>query len=390
VDRKGFILAAAANHSYCEGSFLEESDLEDIRAGLITVKKGESEYFTQAVIRLTVPIIEKDKVLGAVILYSPILGINRALYSIVEMIVVAGLLSLVIAFLIGIYLSKRLSEPIMNLTAASAAIANGEKNVEVPVDTNIEEINQFGLAFNYMAAKIEENENKMKDFVANVSHELRSPLTAIKGFIQALIDNKGKTEQDRIKFLHIISRETNRLDYLVDDLLTLTKAENDNSEIPDEADSVKIVKEVVSQYKSIANDKGINFSIRDYENIPKVRVVTNELKQIVINLIDNAIKYSLPQSLIEIWFEKDDQFVRISVSDQGYGIPEEDLPRIWDRFYRVDKARSRETGGTGLGLSIVKELVEKNYGTVNAESYPGKGSVFSFTVPIFVVEASIS
>lgn len=182
VDQQGSILAAAANHSYCEGSFLEESELRDIRAGLVTVKRGQAEYFTQAVIRLTVPIIDKDEVLGAVILYSPILGINRALYSIVEMIVVAGLLSLVIAFLIGLYLSKRLSEPIINLTAASAAIANGEKNVEVPVDTNIEEMNQFGLTFNYMAGKIEENENKMKDFVANVSHELRSPLTSIKGF----------------------------------------------------------------------------------------------------------------------------------------------------------------------------------------------------------------
>lgn len=382
VDKKGSVLAAAANHRYCEGNALAESELRDMRAGLVTVTRGQAQYFTQSVIRVTVPIIDKDDVLGAIILYSPILGISRALHSIVEMIVFAGLLSLVIAFLIGMYLSKRLSEPIINMTAASAAIANGEKNVEVPVDTNIEEINQFGKTFNYMAGKIEENEEKMKNFVANVSHELRSPLTSIKGFVQALIDNKGKTEQDRKKFLHIVSRETGRLDNLVSDLLTLAKADNDNNEVADEVDAVKIVHEILTQFKTVASEKGISFMIRDDESVPKIKVIPNELKQIIINLVDNAIKFSSCPSTIEIGFETLGQCMHISIADQGCGIPEGDLPYIWDRFYRVDKARSRETGGTGLGLSIVKELAEKNYGTVDAKTTFGKGSTFIVAFPV--------
>lgn len=384
VDKNGKVLAAAANHDYCEGNSLEESELRDLRAGLITVRKGETQYFTQAVIRVTVPVIDKENVLGAIILYSPILGISNALRTIIEMIVFAGLLSLVIAFLTGLYLSKRLSEPIIDLTSASAAIANGEKNVEVPVNTNLEEINQFGITFNYMADKIEKNEAKMNDFVANVSHELRSPLTSIKGFVQALIDNKGKNEQDRKKFLHIISRETSRLEQLVTDLLNLSKADNDINKVVNEVDVTKIVNDILMQFKAVASEKGIKFLDRGSVNVPKIKVDPNDFKQILINLIDNAIKFSSSQSSIEIGFEEEGDSLRISIADNGYGIPEEDLPHIWDRFYRVDKARSRETGGTGLGLSIVKQLVENNGGTVDAESTLGKGSIFSVKLPISI------
>lgn len=344
VDKKGAVIATAANHEYCEGNYLEASELKKMQSGSISVYKGKSQYFQEPVIRVIIPIIQEEKVIGAIVLYSPIQGINKVLASLSQLVLTAGIISLAIAFLIGIILSRRISRPILTITEASTLIAKGQKQVTVPTDTRIEEINQLGRTFNDMSSKVEANEERMKEFVANVSHELRSPLTSIKGFVKALIDNKGKTPEAQHRFLTIINDETDRLSQLVNDLLILSRSEEE----------IFLKPEVIKLKEFIEN---------------------------VLNLLDNALKYSPPGGNVSISLKESEEMISISISDSGLGIPESDLPHIWDRFYRVDKDRSRETGGTGLGLAIVKQLTEKNGGQVEVESVLSKGSTFSVRFP---------
>lgn len=377
VDKKGAVIAAAANHDYCEGNYLETSELNDLQSGNISVRKGQSQYFEEPVIRVIIPINEEERVIGAIILYSPIQGINKALESLSQMVLTAGIISLAIAFLIGIIFSRRLSRPILSITEASISIAKGQKHVTVPTDTRIEEINQLGKTFNDMSRKVEANEERMKEFVANVSHELRSPLTSIKGFAEALIDSKGKTLVAQKRFLTIINDETNRLSQLVNDLLILSRSDEEISLKLEEIELKKFIEDVLTSFHSRAEESSITMEVISEETPIFLKIDLNSLTQIIVNLVDNALKYSTQGGNVSISLKESAEMISISVSDSGLGIPERDLPYIWDRFYRVDKDRSRETGGTGLGLAIVKQLTEKNGGQVEVESVLGKGSTFS-------------
>ena len=381
VDKKGAVIATAANHEYCEGNYLEASELKKMQSGSISVYKGKSQYFQEPVIRVIIPIIQEERVIGAIILYSPIRGINKALASLSQLVLTAGIISLAIALLIGIVLSRRISRPILTITEASTLIAKGQKQVTVPTDTSIEEINQLGKTFNDMSSKVEANEERMKEFVANVSHELRSPLTSIKGFIEALIDNKGKTPEAQQRFLTIINDETDRLSQLVNDLLILSRSEEEISLKPEVIELKEFIEHVLTSFHSRAEENSINMEVISEQDSIFLKIDANSLKQVFVNLLDNALKYSPLGGNVSISLKESEEMISISISDSGLGIPERDLPNIWDRFYRVDKDRSRETGGTGLGLAIVKQLTEKNGGQVEVESVFGKGSIFSVRFP---------
>jgi len=381
VDKLGAVIAAAANHEYCEGNYLETSELKEMQAGTISVHKGQSQYFQEPVIRVIIPITQEDRVIGGIILYSPIHGIDQALASLTQMVLTAGIISLTIAFLIGIILSRRLSRPILTITEASMAIAKGEKQVNVPTNTGIEEINQLGKTFNDMTEKVEANDERMRQFVADVSHELRSPLTSVKGFVEALIDNKAKTPEAQQRFLAIINNETDRLSKLVNDLLILSKSEE---VVPLKPEVIKLkgfIEEVLIGFQTRIEENSINTKIIAKGNPIFLNIDVNSLKQIIVNLIDNALKYSLPGGNVSIALKESEDMISISIKDTGPGISESELPYIWDRFYRVDKARSRETGGTGLGLAIVKQLTDKCGGQVEVESVLGRGSIFSVRFP---------
>lgn len=381
VDKKGAVIAAAANHEYCEGNYLEASELKKMQSGSVSVSKGQSQYFQEPVIRVIIPINHEERIIGAIIFYTPIRGIDKALANVTQMVLSAGIVSLAIAFLIGIILSRRLSRPILTITEASISIAKGQKHVSVPTDTRIKEINQLGKTFNEMSSKVEANEERMKEFVANVSHELRSPLTTIKGFIEALIDNKGKTPEVQQRFLTIINDETDRLSHLVNDLLILSRSDAGSYLEPEDFVLKDFIENVITGFRSRAEENSITMEVISKVNSVLLKIDVNSLHQIIANLVDNALKYSPQGGNISISIEESEDMINILIRDSGLGIPEKDLPHIWDRFYRVDKDRSRETGGTGLGLAIVKQLTEKNGGEVEVESALGKGSIFCVRFP---------
>ena len=227
-------------------------------------------------------------------------------------------------------------------------------------------------------------ESMRKEFVANVSHELRTPLSVIKGFVETLVDGHREiAEADRDRFLRTVQRHTDRLHIILEDLLTLSRLESRNPGLKLEpTDFGGFIREIAEDYQRRAAASGHRIELQLGESLPPIAIDGVRLHQVFDNLLDNALKYTPPQSFITIRAAVLASELEIRVVDNGPGIPAKDLPHLFERFYRVDKGRSREKGGTGLGLSIVKHIIQLHGGRVWAESTPGQGTTFVVTLPL--------
>jgi two-component system phosphate regulon sensor histidine kinase PhoR len=226
-------------------------------------------------------------------------------------------------------------------------------------------------------------EQVRQDFVANVSHELRTPITSIKGFVETLIDGALDSPEEARRFLEIVAKQSDRLTAILEDLLILSRTEAGTSrkEIRlERSNLLEVIEAAVALCKPKASAKGIAITIACPEAL-EARMNAPLLEQAVTNLVDNAVKYSDSDERVLVEAEQNDEGVVLRVQDHGAGIPAEHLPRLFERFYRVDKARSRSLGGTGLGLSIVKHISSAHGGKVRVESTPGQGSTFSIYLP---------
>jgi len=224
-------------------------------------------------------------------------------------------------------------------------------------------------------------ETVRRDFVANVSHELKTPLTSIKGFVETLLEGALDDKRNSRNFLTIIQNHADRLDTLVNDLLSLSHLESKDMLLDIKEVNIKVeADEVISGFGSQLKKNNVEIKNELAPNI-LARADRDRIKQVFTNLIDNAIKFNRKNGTVKVYAEESSSKIKITIEDSGVGIPEKDISRIFERFYRVDKARSRELGGTGLGLSIVKHIVELHGGTVGLESNEGLGSKFFFTLP---------
>ena len=268
---------------------------------------------------------------------------------------------------------------------------SGEKTIEVnvvsilPSNKRMDEDGEGirgAIAVFHDITRLKQLEKIRQDFVANVSHELRTPLTTIKGYAETLLEGALK-EDLAFQFVQVIKRHTDRLTKIVEDLLMLSKVETKEFQLKMEVISVpNFIDDIIDFVKDPAEKKKVSLSRNEIPSSLAVKADRNYLEQILINLLDNAIKYTPEGGRVTVSaIEKDSKDIQFSIEDNGIGIPKEDLSRIFERFYRVDKGRSKELGGTGLGLSIVKHLVQAHGGRVWVESQPGKGSAFFFTVP---------
>lgn len=246
-----------------------------------------------------------------------------------------------------------------------------------------EESQVCGILVIYDITQIRRLENMRRDFVANVSHELRTPLTSIKGFIETLLDGALQDTKQSEHFLRLMQEDTHRLNRLIEDLLELSKIEA--KETPLNKKPLSLHQEAEKALASLASQLRAK-EITVENKIPaepgyRVNADQDRLQQILLNLLDNAIKFNAYKGAITLRAETLENKIKISIADTGPGIPEEARTRVFERFFRLDKARSRELGGTGLGLSIVKHLVEAHGGQISCENIPGKGARFSFTLP---------
>jgi two-component system phosphate regulon sensor histidine kinase PhoR len=229
--------------------------------------------------------------------------------------------------------------------------------------------------------RLKQLERTREEFVANVSHELRTPLSLIKGYVETLLDGARGNPEVAERFLKIIERNTKRLDLLIQDLLTISALEAGRMKLNLQPVALRpLVEKIFTDLKPPADNKNITLT----NQLPELTATADasRLEQVLANLVDNAIKYGRAKGHVTVGGKKrDDGKVEIFVQDDGPGIPTEALDRVFERFYRVDKARSREQGGTGLGLSIVKHIVQAHGGEVWVKSEPGKGATFFFTLP---------
>lgn len=225
-------------------------------------------------------------------------------------------------------------------------------------------------------------ENIRRDFVSNVTHELKTPLTAISGFVETLKSNENIPREKQIQFLGIIEDETKRLNELIEDVLTLSFIEQNLDIKPERINLIKILSDIILKLENIAEVKDIKLKLISEEKNIFIQSNKYSLTRIFINIIDNSIKYSPEGSVVSIKISYNNDNVRITVSDTGRGIAEDDLPRIFERFYRVDKSRTRKEKGTGLGLAIVKHLTKSIGGEIDLKSILGEGTDFSIILPI--------
>jgi two-component system phosphate regulon sensor histidine kinase PhoR len=231
--------------------------------------------------------------------------------------------------------------------------------------------------------RIRRLENVRREFVANVAHEIRTPVTSIKGFAETLLDGALSDQKNTRNFLRVIARQTDRLNAIIEDLLTLARIEEEAERAEIELKEQQIVgplRAAMQICEREASAKGITIDLACNDSITGT-INSILLEQAVANLIDNAIKYSEPKSSIHVGATQGNGEIIISVRDEGCGIPQEHLPRLFERFYRVDKARSRKLGGTGLGLAIVKHIIQAHGGRVTVTSTPGQGSTFTLYLP---------
>jgi two-component system phosphate regulon sensor histidine kinase PhoR len=228
---------------------------------------------------------------------------------------------------------------------------------------------------------LERLERVRRDFVANVSHELRTPLTAIQGFAETLLDGALEDFENNRRFVEIIHAQATRLSNIASDLLALSELDSGKTAAPEAVSIRSVLDSALLSVEVEARARNVAVRLGRIEHFEVLGQKTR-LEQVLVNLLDNAVKFNRPGGNVQVEALRLDGTGRIVISDTGIGIPSEDLPRIFERFYRVDKARSRAVGGTGLGLSIVKHAIENMGGTVLAESHLGKGSVFSIQLPV--------
>jgi two-component system phosphate regulon sensor histidine kinase PhoR len=251
------------------------------------------------------------------------------------------------------------------------------------VPLNVDGVRQGIVAVFHDISDLKKAENMRRDFVANVSHELRTPVTIIKGYAETLLD--GALESDPTharRFVEIISSHSERLTNLINDILTLSSLESKETIM--ELNPLDITGTITKgcmllQERAVQKDIAI-INETSGTSAPRVMADQGRLEQVVVNLLENAIKYTPNGGSVRLFTEDEGAYIKVSVADTGIGIPFKDLPRIFERFYRVDEARTREQGGTGLGLAIVKHIVQLHGGNVSVTSEPGKGSIFSFTI----------
>jgi signal transduction histidine kinase len=319
---------------------------------------------------------------GYLLAIKPAEEVGGATATMIWYVVLAGVGALVISMLIALYLSWAISRPVRAVTAAARKMAAGDYAQQVEVKGPAETA-ELARDFNLMAERVRTAYEKQLNFAANVSHELRTPLTSIEGFSQALLEGVSRSDEERRRSLEIINKESKRLGRVTRDILLLSQI--DAGEVryePKPVDIVDLLGKVKSVYEPQAEDGGIDLRIVAPPEPLTASTDSDRLERILANLLDNAMKYTGRGGTVTITASRQHGALEVSVNDTGPGIDPSLLPKIFDRFYRVDANAGSRKGGAGLGLAICSELVQSLGGSITVQSSPGAGTTFTVRLPL--------
>ena len=342
-------------------------------------------YYEENMLLVAVPLKQAEGQLqGTVLINAPLSDFDGFLSRIYWYIAAAGTVGILITIFIANYLSTSIIRPLRSMQAVASAMAGGDYSVQAKVETNDEvgdlsrSLNLLIKALNEFVNKTEKTDKLRRDFVANVSHELRTPLTIMCGYNEALLDGTISQPEQVEKYHKVMRDESIRLQKLINELLDLSHLEARTAALETEPVSLaEIVDNIVTLFKQPSQEKGVIVRTEIADGLPEIQASGDRLTQLVLILLDNALKFTPAGGTITLRVGAVNNILTLNIADTGSGILPEDLPYIWERFYKADKSHTRATGGTGLGLAIAKEIINLHGATVDVASELGKGTVFT-------------
>lgn len=380
VDTEGTLICSSRPEGYPSApSAIDDFDPAENR-GSIYQEGTYHDYFTEDVITVMAPVVQGFETKGYLLLHKNLQNVQQLKDSFMQRVYVTLIFIYLLSFIIFLAFELMVYRPLRGITEAATQYALGNLDYEIPVNTE-DEMGYLSASLNYMSAQLKDMEDYQKKFVANVSHDFRSPLTSIKGYIEAIADGTIPPELQE-KYLNIVLFETERLTDLTRDLLELNEFDTKNLLLDKKPfDIHEVIRNTAASFEGTCTQKKISIELVLATRQLTVVADKQKIQQVLYNLIDNAIKFSNPDSIITIETTERGGKVYTAVKDNGVGIPRESLNKIWDRFYKTDASRGRDKKGTGLGLSIVKESIQAHGEHINVISTEGVGTEFTFSLP---------
>ncbi len=378
-----YMIADPEGKSDMDEGFTYESTLEILdytQKGYAFKQAADtSRSFKGAVMTVAIALAVDNTPVGAIIVHKEMEDVSVGINAIFRQVFIPLIISVAFAAALVFVLSRHIVRPIRNISFGAMELARGNYDWRVKPATR-DEIGELAVAFNRMAEELKLQDALRNTFIANVSHELRSPLTSVQGFIQGMLDGAIE-DKDRDKYLEIVLGETKRMSTLINDLLNLAKIESGKFPIEySEFDINELVRRCLLMFEQRIEEKKINVSVDLCEEKLNVWADEDRISQVITNLIDNAVKFTGEGGEIKVWTFCSDTKIHVNIADTGVGIPQEDQPLVFERFFKVDKSHSQGTPGTGIGLSIVKRIIAQHGETIGLQSEVGKGTTFTFTL----------
>lgn len=389
LDSSGVVLADA--HSELNGRLLAHQEITDVISGTRdraygyhrhTTLKDDGRNGSEWVGYFTAAVTYQAQRLGVILFSASIQTIADSINEIRIRVWLFTLAVIFIVIIISVTLAGAFVRPITDMTRAALQMSHGKFDTRVRVRKSRNEVARLAEAFNRMSERLESMEQSRSEFISNVSHELKTPLSSMKILIEALILQESDDIQLQKEFLRDINQEIDRLSAIINDLLSIMQMDQKNAAMQKERTPLdEIVHRVIQTLSPIAEKNSITIE-SDVEAHVDVMGDAARLHQVVVNLLDNAIKYTPSGGKVMVDLFQDENKAVLAIRDTGIGIPQKDIQHIFERFYRVDRARSRGTGGTGLGLSIAQQIVLMHRGKIEVQSVEGEGTEFTVTLPL--------
>ena len=345
--------------------------------GVYPAGEDSEEYAAVCAARMTFD----ERSVGVLLLSTPVTELRQAIVTMEQRLLTVFTAVAGAAIVAALIFSFTLTRPVKALTSTIRRMGKGDLSARAHIRTS-GELKELADSYNTMAEKIENFDRSRSQFVSNASHELKTPLTAMKLLLECLIEQPGMPDEMRMEFMQDMNHEIDRLSGIITDLLTLTQMDSrDDALHLSEIDLSALTEETLHTLSPVADKAGLSIVSAIAPGV-RLNGDATKLASVIYNLTDNAIKYTPEGGEVRVSLSGRGKTVTLTVTDNGIGIPPEEQAHIFDRFYRVDKARSRATGGTGLGLSIVRQMVQLHGGQITLASEPGRGSTFTVTLPV--------